>query len=156
MNKENAPSQETDSPGVRVPPPLIFLGFLVLGLVFDSDFGLSWNTLVGGLIAVLGLTMILKSVPKHKEAGSNVEPWEPTHAIISTGLYGRTRNPIYLGMALTHGGIAIAAVSLGALISLALALIVIQTYVIAREERYLTKKFGEEYLSYKSKVRRWI
>ena len=156
MNSEAPSPRETDSPGIRVPPPLIFLGFLILGLMFDSDFELSWNALVGGLIAALGLTLILKSVPKHKEAGTNVEPWEPTHAIISTGLYAFTRNPIYLGMAVTHGGIAIAAASIGAVISLIGAVIVIQVYVIAREERYLTEKFGQEYLDYKNKVRRWI
>jgi len=156
MNPKDPPPQDTDNAGIRVPPPLIFLGFLILGLVFDSDFSLSWNTVLGGLIAIVGLILILKSVPKHKEAGTNVEPWEPTHAIISTGLYAYTRNPIYLGMAVTHGGIAIAAASLGALISLIAAVIVIQTYVIAREERYLSEKFGQEYMDYKNKVRRWI
>ena len=161
MSSSQSPQDENDNAGIRVPPPLIFFGFLIVGLLaqsewIDGQFGLSWLTLLGGLIAVLGLGILIKTAPKHAEAGTNIEPWEPTTAIIRTGLYAYTRNPIYLGMAVTYVGIAIAAGSLGALVTLIFALIVIQTYVIAREERYLTAKFGEEYLDYKNSVRRWI
>ena len=161
MSDPTPAENSQDNAGVRVPPPLIFFGFLVGGLLLDSRwmdgrFGLSWLTLIGGLIAILGLSILIKTAPKHKEAGTNIEPWEPTTAIIRTGLYGYTRNPIYLGMAVTYVGIAIAAGSLGAFVTLVPAIIVVQTYVIAREERYLTAKFGEEYLEYKNRVRRWI
>ena len=76
--------------------------------------------------------------------------------VIDTGVYRYSRNPIYLGMALAQGGLAIAGGSLAALATLGLSLLAIRTYVIAREERYLEGKFGKVYSDYKQRVRRWI
>ena len=115
-----------------------------------------WVTAAGGVLAALGIALILTSVPRLKKAGSNVEPWKPTTTIVTTGVYGYSRNPIYLGMALAHGGLAIAGGSLAALASLMPSVLVIQSYVIAREERYLEAKFGKLYSDYKNRVRRWI
>ncbi len=150
-----------DNAGVRVPPPLFFLGFLLVGLWYDSPWfdgrmaGIG-VTAAGGVLAALGFALILISVPRLKNAGSNVEPWKPTTTIITTGVYGYSRNPIYLGMALAHGGLAICGGSMAALASLMLSVLVIQAYVIAREERYLEAKFGKVYSDYKERVRRWI
>ncbi len=161
MSDDETPGAGRDNPGVFVPPPLIFLVLLLIGLWLDSpwvEFRLAGmtQTIAGAIIAVAGLALILTSAPRHKKAGSNVEPWKPTTAIITTGLYAYTRNPIYLGMAVTHAGIAIAGASTAALVNLLVAVIVMQFYVIAREESYLETKFGQEYLDYKNTVRRWI
>lgn len=161
VHRSDPALSDSDNAGVRIPPPLIFLGFLILGIWYDSP----WFSghlasreamVLGGLVTVLGLLLIVISVTHHKNAGSNVEPWKPTTAIISTGVYRFSRNPIYLGMALTHGGIALCGGSMAAGLTLALSILVIRTYVITREENYLTAKFGETYNSYKKKVRRWI
>ena len=63
---------------------------------------------------------------------------------------------MYLGMALIHAGLAFAFDGPIALLLLPLVLIIIRTQVIAREERYLEAKFGDEYLGYKARVRRWL
>ena len=152
---------DTDSDGVRVPPPLIFLGFLALGLWYDSP----WfdgklasieATIVGGIIATVGLALIIHSAAGHKSAGSNVAPWKPTTTIISLGAYKYSRNPIYLGMVLAHGGVALCGGSMAAGITLALSILIMKTYVIAREERYLSAKFGQDYRAFKQRTRRWI
>ena len=75
---------------------------------------------------------------------------------MTTGPYRFTRNPAYLGMALTYVGIALLSSAVWVLLPLPLVLAVIDRGVIAREERYLQRKFGEEYLSYKRTVRRWV
>ncbi len=161
MTDDKDSQNGSDSAGVRVPPPLIFLGCLLAGLWLDSPWfdgrmaGLGL-TIAGGIFAALGVALILASVPRHKKVGSNVEPWKPTTTILTTGVYGYSRNPIYLGMAVAHGGIAVCGGSVGALATLAVAVAVIQTYVIAREERYLEDKFGKTYLDYKTRVRRWV
>jgi protein-S-isoprenylcysteine O-methyltransferase Ste14 len=85
-----------------------------------------------------------------------VEPWKPTTAIVTTGPYRFTRNPAYLGMALVYVGIALLAEALWVLVPLPFVLAIIDRAVIAREERYLQRKFGHEYLDYKATVRRWI
>lgn len=161
MANDKASEKVPDHAGVRVPPPLIFLGFLLVGLWYDSpwfegklaDSGL---TIAGGILALMGIALIVIAAPRHKKVGSNVEPWKPTTVIITTGIYGYSRNPIYLGMAMGHGGLAICGGSLGALVTLIFSILVIQNYVIAREERYLDAKFGNAYLDYKARVRTWI
>ncbi len=150
-----------DNAGVRVPPPLIFVILLLAGLWYDSPWfdgrmAGTLATLSGIFFIIAGFALMMHCVRSHKKAGSNVEPWKPTTAIISTGAYGYSRNPIYLGMALVHGGFAIGGASLGALATLALGVAITQVYVIAHEERYLTEKFGQDYIDYKSRVRRWI
>lgn len=150
-----------DHAGVKIPPPLCFMAFLVVGILFDSawiDRRLSadYLTIFGGVIAVISAIYLIIAAQKHKSAGSNVEPWKPTTTIISEGAYKYSRNPIYLAMALVYTGIAIAAASWFALILLPFCLLIIRYYVIAREEAYLEDKFGKEYLDYKARVRRWL
>jgi len=151
----------SDNAGIRLPPPLIFLSFLLLGLWIDSPWfeghlAETGPTLAGGAIAVLGFALILVGAAQHKKAGSNVEPWKPTTEIIASGLYAWSRNPIYLGMALAQGGLALCGGSLAALVTLFLSVLVVRVFVIAREEAYLEEKFGAAYLDYKRRVRRWI
>ena len=150
-----------DHAGVRIPPPLIYIAFLIAGAAFDSkwvkgDFSDTSGMLVGGVVFAIAGFIAAKSVPRHKKEGSNVEPWKPTTKIISDGLYALSRNPIYLAMAIAYAGVAIAAGSTVALVFLFPCLLLVRYYVIAREERYLGQKFGAEYQAYKDRVRRWI
>lgn len=161
MSENQTNSDKPDNAGVKFPPPLIFLGFLLIGLYFDSAWWqgqLAGTALMvaGGLIALCGLGQILISALGHRRVGTNIEPWEPTTVIVTTGLYGKTRNPIYLGLAFLHVGLAVAAGSVVGCLTVIGSIAVVQTYVIGREERYLEEKFGQPYVDYKAKVRRWI
>ncbi len=155
---ENSPQ---DHPGVRIPPPLIFGGCLVAGLWLNSSWfagelaPMPWMV-IGGVLTVLGLLIMLLSIPGFFKHDTSIEPWKPASAIITDGIYGRSRNPIYLGMALGRSGVAIAAASWPGLIGVAAAVLIIRFYVVAREERYLEARFGKEYLDYKARVRRWL
>jgi protein-S-isoprenylcysteine O-methyltransferase Ste14 len=151
----------TDTAGVAAPPPLIFLAGLAVGFVLeallpetDLPAWLEWG--VGGLLVVSGLGLLLWFNTMFSRAGTAVEPWKPTTAIVTTGPYRFTRNPAYLGMALTYIGIALMSSALWVLVPLPFVLAVIDRAVIAREERYLERQFGEEYLGFKRGVRRWI
>ncbi|MEQ1688928.1 MAG: isoprenylcysteine carboxylmethyltransferase family protein, partial [Sphingopyxis sp.] len=73
-----------------------------------------------------------------------------------TGIYSHTRNPMYLGMVSVFLGLAVAMSSLGALLLAMPVMVIIRTQVIAREEAYLTAKFGAEYTAYLARVRRWL
>ena len=89
-------------------------------------------------------------------AGSNVPTRLPTTIIVETGPYRFTRNPIYLGMVLGLIGLAIAFNSLWPLMTLVPFALVIRYGVIAREEAYLERKFGDVYRHYRARVRRWL
>lgn len=152
-----------DSAGVRFPPPLIFLGALLLGLAAGrfvplSSFGIERRLLVaiGALLFVAGAAIMLWAAGLFRRLGTNVRPTQPTSVIATTGPYRWTRNPMYLGMALIYTAFAISLDGPVALALLPLVLIIMQTQVIAREERYLEAKFGDDYRRYRAEVRRWI
>ena len=111
---------------------------------------------LGGALLLAGLALLASFNMAFQRKGTAVEPWKPTTAIVTTGPYRLTRNPAYLGMALIYAGIAVMSDAFWTLAPLPLVLLIIDRAVIAREERYLERKFGQEYLDYKRSVRRWL
>jgi protein-S-isoprenylcysteine O-methyltransferase Ste14 len=146
---------------VIAPPPLIYLGTLLIGLVLGGLFPVTLLTsplqwIIGLPLIIIGVVLVGSAFTAMQQAGTSPIPLEPTKAIVTNSVYVFTRNPIYLGFTLVYAGIAIAFNSLWALILLILVLIVMDRGVIAREEAYLERKFGDVYLQYKTKVRRWL
>ena len=153
----------SDNAGVVAPPPLIFLGFLLVGLCLDyllSGPSLGLVSVARAVVAVplfaLGVSLIVAALGRFRSAGTPPEPWKPVSALVVVGIYKFTRNPMYVGMAATYAGIAVAANSLIALALLLPVVIVMQRGVIHREERYMTQRFGTEYTAYRARVRRWL
>lgn len=152
-----------ETAGVLAPPPLIYLGGFAAGLLLDwllnlrpLELGLSIR--VAGALAsgFAGATLISLGLLRFRSKGTAPEPWKPTTALELGGIYRFTRNPMYLGMAFLLLALALAFASRGALLMLPLVLVVIDRFVIAREERYLEQLFGESYRRYLGQVRRWI
>jgi protein-S-isoprenylcysteine O-methyltransferase Ste14 len=158
---ESQPAEANDTAGVVAPPPLIYLAGLAVGFGLEALLpgaslpgALRW--IGGGVLVLTGAALLATFNTAFSRKGTAVEPWKPTTAIVTTGPYRLTRNPAYLGMALVYIGIALLAGALWVLVPLPCVLVVIDRTVIAREERYLERKFGREYLDYKAGVRRWI
>lgn len=150
-----------DKPGVPFAPPFSFLvpllALLALEWVVPTAFAPPpWRWVVGGALCAGGVTINVSAALTQKRAGTDFIPDRPSTTIVSTGPYAWTRNPMYVGFALLTAGLATLADSLLALAALPIGLVVIDRLIIAREERYLERKFGEEYLSYKRRVRRWL
>jgi len=152
-----------DHPGVLAPPPLIYLGFLLAGygigqLVSEPSLGLDVSLRRGLAFALVigGLLLDGIAAGTFRRLGTPPEPWKPTTALATGGLYKFSRNPIYVGFAVTYAGFALAMDSPVALALLAPCLIVVDRFVIQREEAYLTAKFDAEYQAYQGKVRRWL
>lgn len=151
-----------DSAKVGFPPPLIYLGMLLLGLALDRV--LPWvmtvertARLAGAVILIAaGAALLLAASDLFRRRGTEVRPWLPSAVLVDAGPYAVTRNPMYLGMALLYLGIALGLASIGMLILFLPLVAIIQTQVIAREERYLTARFGEAYSAYRARVRRWL
>lgn len=155
------PSDGQDKAGVVAPPPVIYLAALVFGLLLNRRFpsgflprkiarSLGWPLLSGGVLLIGWFEWAMR------HAGTPANPYKPVSHIATEGPFRYTRNPAYLAMTLIYTGIASLANALWAILMLPVALLVIQRGVIKREERYLERKFGEEYLRYKTRVRRWI
>jgi protein-S-isoprenylcysteine O-methyltransferase Ste14 len=166
MCKDPAGQQVTDTgtAGVVARPPLLFLAALLLGLAVDHLLPLRFAVPEAGpvhwIIAVsltlIGLALFAAGVRDFSRAATPVPTNEPTRALVTTGIHGWTRNPIYLGMFLVYGGIGVAARSPWALILTLPLAITIRYGVVAREEAYLERRFGDAYRDYKARVRRWL
>jgi protein-S-isoprenylcysteine O-methyltransferase Ste14 len=145
------------------PPPVLFAGTLVAGLLFDflvyrlhTGLPETWRFAVGGIALAAGVVLLALAVGGFRRAGTGVRHAAGSSALVTTGAHAFTRNPMYLGMALVHAGLALFADSLIALVLLAPLLLVIQFGVIAREERFMEAKFGDAYRAYRKRVRPWI
>jgi protein-S-isoprenylcysteine O-methyltransferase Ste14 len=137
---------------------LAFLGGLSANLLYPLPFvpravpGI-W---IGVAAFASGFALVAWAFTTMRRAGTRVETVEPTTAIVTNGPYRYTRNPIYIGMFLGLIGLAIGFDSLWIAIALAPFYLVIRYGVIAREEAYLDRKFGDVYRGYKSQVGRWV
>jgi protein-S-isoprenylcysteine O-methyltransferase Ste14 len=167
MNESTpTPARDSSTPardisGVIAPPPLIFLAGLAVGfglqaLLPDTSLPGALRWVLGAVLLLAGLALLFSFERAFHEKGTAANPWRPTTAIATDGPYRLTRNPAYVGMAIVYIGIALLAASLWVLLPLPLVLLIIDRGVIAREERYLERKFGQEYLDYKRSVRRWV
>jgi protein-S-isoprenylcysteine O-methyltransferase Ste14 len=152
-----------DVAGVVALPPFIFLGFLVVATVLEAIVPLPVlgahaleHYLVGAALAVCGFVMIGLGTGRFVAAGTTIPPNMPTTALVVDGIYGWTRNPLYLGSTLVYLGLSVAAGSLWAIVLVLPLLWVINVGMIAREERYLERKFGDAYRAYTVQVRRWV
>lgn len=166
MRNDPAGQQESDTgtAGVIARPPLLFVGAVLLGLGADhllplelavpGDALISW--MAGGGLILVGVALMVAAIRNFSRAATPVPTNRPTRALVTTGIHGWTRNPIYLGMFLIYGGIGVAAHSPWVLV-LALPLAILIRYgVVAREEAYLSRRYGNAYLDYKRRVRRWV
>lgn len=145
-------------------PPVLTLACLVLGFALDRLLPLplaqpeltSIGWAAGGALIASGIALMAAGIRNFSRADTPVPSNQAVRALVTTGIHGWSRNPIYVGMLLLYAGIGVAARSPWILI-LALPLFVILRYgVVAREEAYLERRFGDAYRDYKAHVRRWL
>jgi protein-S-isoprenylcysteine O-methyltransferase Ste14 len=143
------------------PPPLIHLGFVLLGLAVHPYWpapilpgaGVRWAGLV---VVLLSVALAGLSIREFRRFNTSFQPQRPATCLIRTGPFRYSRNPLYIFLIGMHIGIGLLANSFWVLGMLAPALVIMSAGVIAREERYLEGKFGKAYLDYKASVRRWL
>jgi protein-S-isoprenylcysteine O-methyltransferase Ste14 len=147
--------------GLPVPPPLLMVIFLIVAFLFGWKLPVpipfpAWMEFVGWLIIFCGLAAAFSAVRAMTQAHTSPDPHTPTSALVRQGLYRYSRNPIYLGFVLLMIGLPLI---FGFYWGAILSPVLVDAYnrlIIEREEAYLERKFGQEYLEYKSKVRRWL
>jgi protein-S-isoprenylcysteine O-methyltransferase Ste14 len=154
----------SENPGVRFPPPLIFLIGLGAGLGLEqlmplplvADARLLWLRLLSGGFALAAAWLLLSALGIFRRFHTDPRPWREDSALVVEGIYKHTRNPMYLGMALASAAIALWCNSGWPLLLMAPVLAIVQRHVIAREEGYLLRRFGEDYADYRRRVPRWM
>ena len=150
-----------DTAGVIAPPPLLALGAILCawGMEQVAPSGLiapgSWRWGPALVFIVSGVSFMAAAFTSFGRAGTAVRTHEPSTALVTTGVYGLVRNPIYVGFFLILIGIAFATGWAWLLLFAAVFMGVIHWGVVRREERYLTARFGEAYGGYLRRVRRY-
>jgi protein-S-isoprenylcysteine O-methyltransferase Ste14 len=153
--------QNTDHAQVMVPPPLVFLGYLIGAMILNwiVPFPAPWTfilRLLGGLIVIAGILLVVSAFSQMRKAHTSPDAHQPVTAFVTTGPYRFTRNPINLGFFLIYLGFTLLAGTLWGLITSPFLIWTITQAVIHAEEIYLDEKFGEQYKQYRSQVRQWI
>ena len=154
-----------DHPDVAIWPPLLFMGAVGLAIVLDrllplgllQRFGVAgWQFWLGLVVAIFGILLGIAGIAEFSRAGTNVHPHQPALRIVSTGPYRLTRNPMYLGALLFLLGLALSGSMDWLLVLLVPVAAILHYGVVRREERYLTDKFGDPYLDYLARTKRWL
>ena len=153
--------------GVHFPPPLVYVAGLLLGWLIERARALpithgtgtgasALRLSVAALFAIGYIAVFLTAFMAFRRAHTTLIPNRPATAFVTDGPYRWTRNPMYVSMTLLYLAVALWMNSWWPVLMLIVVLVVIQQAVIAREERYLNSSFPDEFLAYRTRVRRWI
>ena len=152
---------EASGPGIRVPPPLIYLAGFACGLLGElaapSPAVPAWLRVAGAAGGVILLLLLdTGAMLRFRRHGTPFNPARDAKALVTDGPYRFTRNPMYLGMGCAYAGAALAAGALWSLALLPLVLLIVDRAIIPREESHLAQSFGTAYERYRRRVRRWL
>ena len=150
-----------DTPGIILFPPLIYFGFMAMGVAGDWFFPVALlpdavQYSVGFVLIAASGAIVLFALYEFRQAKTSFDVRKPASSLVTTGVYRLSRNPGYLALTMIYIGIAIAADSVWILVLIVPTLVVMRNAVIVREERYLEREFGDKYLRYRRSVRRWL
>jgi protein-S-isoprenylcysteine O-methyltransferase Ste14 len=157
-------SEPHDTAGVIAPPPLLALAVVLLGLALDwllpayvltVLLDLTERIVIGVILITAGVGLAVSAILVFRSAGTNVEPWKPSTALVTQGIFNWLRNPMYVGVTLLLAGLSVLLASDWMLVMTIVFVPVIHFGVVKREERYLSAKFGEPYRQYMANVPRY-
>lgn len=154
--------ENRETAGTGFPPPLTMMAVILAGFALERfvPFRLplpkAVATTAGAILLAVGLAVGVFAARALFRGGSHPNPHRPSQGLVTSGIYARTRNPIYISMALLILGFGILARNGWHLIGLALFLLIVDRTQIPREEKYLDARFGEAFRDYKRRVRRWV
>jgi protein-S-isoprenylcysteine O-methyltransferase Ste14 len=152
-----------DNPGVYIPPPLFYVVTFIAAVfiqrkfpIDDSSFHLRAIKILGIVFIVISLFFLVRSLRQFLQSKNSLMTIRPAFSLQINGIYNITRNPMYVGLAIVYLGITCFIGNWWNIILFPLLLVCVQEYIIKHEEKYLARRFGQEYLDYKYKVRRWL
>jgi protein-S-isoprenylcysteine O-methyltransferase Ste14 len=154
-------TNDTKGPAVKIPPPVVFFGFMLIAIFIQRSYPILlprfvFLEIVGALIMLAGVVVGIFALLGFRRVGTHVEPWKPSSAIVDDGVFSFSRNPMYVGMSMLVIGFGLFQGNAWVLLSVIPATVTIYFVAIKKEEAYLERKFGDDYLAYKKRVRRWL
>lgn len=156
-----APSQP-DRADVVIRPPILWILLVAAGVGLDWIVPLPFmpegvlEVWLGILVWLAGFALAILAMREFRRAGTEIDTHSPTAVLVQSGVFSVSRNPVYLGMHIGTVGAAVAFDSLWVLATLVPLYLITRYGVVAREETYLERKFGDAYRAYKRRVRRWL
>ena len=152
-----------DSPGVYVPPPLIyvvaFLAAIFLQRQFyinDAPFHHPLSKILGIVLLVCSLFFLVTSLTKFFRTKNTLIPFKPASSLQTNGIYSVSRNPMYVGLAIVYLGLTCLIGNWWNIILFPLLIFLVEALIIKKEESYLERAFKDEFANYRQKVRRWL
>ena len=152
-----------DSPGIIFPPPLIYATLFVAAILLqykipiDYSFFKSQSAEIAGiLLFVTAAFFIFRSLTQFIKTRNTVITFKPAKSLQTTGIYSVSRNPMYTGLVFVYLALTCFIGNWWNIILLPLLFIIVKKYLIKREEQYLIREFGNEYITYQQTVRRWL
>ena len=146
-----------------IPPPVYFLACLIVGSVLQyvhplrlGPYSFRAGAIAGVIVLALAATMGMSAALLMMRRRTPIEPWKDPVHLVTSGPFRVSRNPLYLTLTMVLIAVSIIANSIWLLIAGAVLLLLLDRVIVRREERVLHQVFGDEYRSYKSRVRRWI
>jgi protein-S-isoprenylcysteine O-methyltransferase Ste14 len=152
-----------DHPAVYIPPPLFyvatFLGAVLIQKIIPLNehfFYTSISKIIGSVMILIGLFFNFPALRQFFKTKNTLVTIKPANSLQTTGIYSISRNPMYVSLVLIYIGLSFLIGNGWNLILLPILFLIVQEYVIKREEKYLERRFGQQYFEYRTKVRRWL
>ena len=152
-----------DNPGVYIPPPLFYVVLFLAALFLQKEIPINpvlfrgqGMKILGIIFIVISLFFLISSLRQFFQSKNTLVTMKPAFSLQTNGIYQITRNPMYLGLAIVYLGLSCLIGNWWNIILLPFLFLLVQQYIIKKEENYLGRRFGKEYAAYKDKVRRWL
>lgn len=161
--KQECSKEINDNPGVFIPPPLCYVAVFVAAVFLQRQlpinkghFAEQVSSYLGFIFVAIGMALIVVSLRQFFITKNTLITIRPALSLQTHGIYSITRNPMYLGLVNLYLAVTCFIGSWWNIILFPFLIIIVQEYIIKREERYLARRFGQDYLNYKKEVSRWI
>ena len=152
-----------DNPGVYIPPPIIYILTFLTAVFIQKKvpinnmfFNQRLTKYIGLGFLIIASFFVVRSLRQFFISKNSLVTIKPALSLQTNGIYSITRNPMYVGLAIVYLGISCFIGNWWNIIFFPLLILIVQEYIIKREEKYLVRRFGQEYIDYKTKVRRWL
>jgi protein-S-isoprenylcysteine O-methyltransferase Ste14 len=150
-----------EGPGLPIHPPVVYLLALLIGIGLNLLWPISllprwWGVGIGALAIALGAAIMPSVVSRFRRAGTAFDPHKPASALVTDGPYRFSRNPAYVALTLWYLGLGFVFNNAWILLLAIPPVLIMDRWAIPREERHLEEKFGQEYVRYRTRVRRWF